>query len=53
VPLIVVSAGPWACDPVDNVNAISSASARKIAAFAGVGKHLLFTAHLRMSFLSS
>ena len=51
VPLIVVSAGPWARDCVDNVNATSSASAGKIAPFAVVGKHLLFTAnHLRMSF---
>src|SRR5208282_2770230 len=32
VSLIVVSAGPCACDLVDNVNAISTISAREIAA---------------------
>jgi hypothetical protein len=51
VSLIVVSAGPCACNVLDNVNPISSANNREITTSAAIGKHLLFTAnHLRISF---
>jgi hypothetical protein len=51
VSLIVVSAGPCACNVVDNVNAVINASMREITTSAASGKYLFFTANrLRMSF---
>jgi hypothetical protein len=40
VPLIVVSAGPYACNLVENVNAISTTSTSEITTTAAIGKHL-------------
>jgi hypothetical protein len=45
VPLIVVSAGPCACNLVENVNAISTTSTSEITTAAFIGKLLLFTAN--------
>src|SRR5208282_6738719 len=38
VSLIVVRAGPWAYNVVDNVHAISNAASIEISAFAALGK---------------
>jgi len=45
VPLTVVSAGPCACNLVDNVSAITTTNTSEITTFAAIGKHLLFTAN--------
>jgi hypothetical protein len=50
---MVVSAGPWARNVVDNANPISSTTIREVTTSDAIAKHLSFTAnHLRMSFLS-
>jgi hypothetical protein len=45
VLLIVVSAGPCACNVVDNVNAVINASMREINTSAAIGRYLFFTAN--------
>jgi hypothetical protein len=37
---MVVSAGPWARNVVDNPNPVSSTSIREVTTSAAIGKHL-------------